>query len=305
MNKGLTFWAFLALSVLMGYHNYAQERESAEVFLEEYTDEFQEHFFEALKQKGIQNYDKAINLFLACKQLDPLSDVIDFQLAKTYYLDKQYIQAQEYGIAALNSKPNDFWYLESLMEIMSKQGSPLETIKDRIPADHGKLKENLALIYFKNQQYKEALLVVEAMENSKFAASLARKIQDSLKHKKGKENEVLSKQEISKKDDPVATYKSQMKTLIGQADYPALEVLTQKAMDSYPLQPYFHYAYGVALNGKSNTVRAIEVLEGALDYLFDDDALANKIYRELSEAYTTIGNRSKANEYLNKIKPGL
>ena len=37
----------------------AQEEESAEFFLEEYTDEFQNLFFEALKHKGIQNYDRA------------------------------------------------------------------------------------------------------------------------------------------------------------------------------------------------------------------------------------------------------
>jgi hypothetical protein len=29
------------------------------------------------------------------------------------------------------------------------------------------------------------------------------------------------------------------------------------------------------------------------------------LYKELSKAYTSIGNTSKANEYLNKIKSGL
>lgn len=36
-------------------NSFAQEEESAELFLDEYTDEFQETFFEGLKQKGIQN----------------------------------------------------------------------------------------------------------------------------------------------------------------------------------------------------------------------------------------------------------
>lgn len=44
------------------YQACAQEEESAEISLELYSDEFQEYFFEALKQKGIENYDKAINL---------------------------------------------------------------------------------------------------------------------------------------------------------------------------------------------------------------------------------------------------
>ncbi|NNL03175.1 MAG: hypothetical protein HKP39_12950, partial [Eudoraea sp.] len=73
--------------------NYAQEEESAEVYLEDYTDEFQEAFFEALKQKGIENYDKAINLFLECKRLDITSNVVDFELANSYLANKQPIMA--------------------------------------------------------------------------------------------------------------------------------------------------------------------------------------------------------------------
>ena len=95
-----------------------KEEESAEVFLEEYTDEFQDKFFEALKQKGIQNYDRAINLFLDCKRLDANNIVIDHELAKAYYLDKKYISAQQYAIEVLVSEPNNYWYLDlSLIHI--------------------------------------------------------------------------------------------------------------------------------------------------------------------------------------------
>ena len=38
--------------------------ETAELFLEDYSDDFQEYFFEGLKQKAIENHDKAIHLFL-------------------------------------------------------------------------------------------------------------------------------------------------------------------------------------------------------------------------------------------------
>ena len=44
---------------------WAQEEESAELFLEEYTDEFQNLFFEALKQKGIQNYQLLVKIEVA------------------------------------------------------------------------------------------------------------------------------------------------------------------------------------------------------------------------------------------------
>ena len=305
MKKHFNFWAVLALFLGTGYTNYAQEEESAEVYLEEYTDEFQETFFEAVKQKSIQNYDKAINLFLECKQLDVSSDVIDYQLAKTCFLDKQYIQAQEYAIATLQAKSGDFWYLENLVNIIEAQGSSIESLKGRLPLENSKLKENLALIYFKKAKYAQAQKVLKEMGNSKFANELGLKIKDSL-NKKNKDSKAKpAKEHTPQGDDPVSRKIAKMEELLGTSDYEALEKVAEEALEAYPLQAYFHYAYGAALNGKADTAKAIEVLEGALDFLFDNDALANKIYKELSKAYTKIGNPSKATEYLNKIKPGL
>ena len=40
------------------------------------TDEFQEHFFEALKQKGIENYENAITSLEKCLELDPENAVV-------------------------------------------------------------------------------------------------------------------------------------------------------------------------------------------------------------------------------------
>ncbi|MCL6266719.1 tetratricopeptide repeat protein [Flagellimonas myxillae] len=306
MKRLTVLWIITALLLLAGYPCYAQdEEESAELFLEEYTDEFQEHFFEALKQKSIQNYDRAINLLLSCKQLDPQSDVVDYQLAKTYFLDKQYIQAQEYAIEALHARPSDFWYLESLVNIMEQQGRPMETIKARVPLDKVELKENLALIYFKKTKYNKALQILESMGDSQFATELGLKIRDSLQQNKAKSTISNQPKQSPKEDDPVAQYRSRMEGFLEKLDYNALEKMSEEALEAYPLQAYFHYAYGAALNGKSETARAIEVLEGARDYLFDDNVLANKIYRELAKAYTTIGNPTKATEYLNKVKPGL
>ncbi|MEM9647572.1 MAG: hypothetical protein AAF969_03765 [Bacteroidota bacterium] len=284
---------------------YTQEEESAELFLEEYTDEFQENFFEALKQKSIQNYDKAINLFLSCKQLEPGNEVIDYQLAKTHFLDKEYLQAQEYAIQTLTTKPTDFWYLENMVNIMEKQNSPFEVLKERIPFENRKLQENLALIYFKKKRYKDALEVLEGLGSTAFTEELSIKIQDSLDRDQRKALPIQKNQETVSENNPVDVYKTQMEKLLAEKSYQELEDTAKDALEAYPLQPYFHYAYGAALNGLSNPSKSIEVLEGALDYIFDDDQLANKIYQELSDAFNAIGNPTKANEYLNKIKSGL
>lgn len=303
MKIRLGIYLFFTLCCFWAYTQ--EEQESAEVFLEEYTDEFQENFFEALKQKGIQNYDRAVSLFLECKRLDSNNSVIDYELAKVYALDKKYIQAQEFAIDAINAKPADFWYLENLMGILDKQGTTVETIQQRIPFGNEKLQENLALVYFKKKKYQRALKVLKAIGDSEFAEDLTQKINDSLQQRKERRTVIESKKQPEKKDDPITVYKQQIEELLAKSDYKKMEFVSKTALDSYPLQPYFYYAYGTALNGVSKSAKAIEVLKSALDYVLDDTALTNKIYQELSKAHSALGNTQKANEYLNKIKSGL
>ena len=296
----------VAVSAMTWNTSYAQEeQESAEVYLEEYTDEFQENFFEALKQKGIQNYDRAIDLFLKCKQLDPNDDVVDYELSKAYLLDKKFVQAQEYAIGALFAEPSDYWYLDNLVSVLEQQGSPLETIKAQIPYENQKLKENLALCYFKRKQYADAQKILKELNNSPLALELGRKINDSIQGEKEKTAVPVVQQEERNTDDPVAKLRTQLEKLLAASDYKNALTVSKEALDTYPLQPYFYFAYGTALNNTSNANKAIEVLESGLDYLLEDGPLQNNMYRELSKAYTQIGNTQKANEYLNKINSGL
>lgn len=286
--------------------SYAQEeQESADVYLDEYTDEFQENFFEALKQKGIQNYDRAVDLFLKCKQLELNNSVVDYELAKAYMLDKKYVQAQDYAIKALLSKPTDYWYLDNLLTILDKQGSPIETIKERIPYENKKLQQNMAVSLFKMKKYGEASKVLDQLESSLLKSELKRKIKDSLHKVNEKPLAPIAKEEKEDKNDPVDGLRLKMERLISASNYRELLDISQVALDSYPLQPYFYYAYGAALNNTGNPIKGIEVLESGLDYLLEDEKLKNKMYKELSEGYTKIGNTQKANEYLNKINSGL
>ncbi|WP_222982747.1 tetratricopeptide repeat protein [Flagellimonas meishanensis] len=286
--------------------SYAQEEESAEVYLEEYTDEFQENFFEALKHKGIQNYDRAIALFLKCKQLQPSYSVIDYELAKAYYSDRQYVTAQEYAIEAVNAEPEDFWYLENLMKIMDAQGNAIDAVVQNIPFGNQKLQENLALVFFKSKKYQEALKVISTLDNQIWASELKAKINDSINQKGVNAKPTLPKiKEKEPDDNPVTEYQKYLERLLEEKEYAKLVDVSKEALDAYPLQPYFYYAHGAALNNTGDANKAIEVLESGLDYLLDDDDLANWMYSQLAKAYTTVGNATKANEYISKMKTGL
>ena len=282
----------------------AQEEESAELSLIEYTDEFQELFFEALKQKGIENYDKAINLLLKCKQLSPDNSVVDHELAKAYGLNNQLLLAERYAITAVNTEPTSLWYLYTLVDILKKQGSGLETIRDRIPYDTVQLRENLALIYFQKKEFENALNITKQLRSSAFANELALKIRDSislrLKQTEAKETDT----EVIEPVDPLTMYKKQVMTLIDTENFEKLAEVSEEAMEMYPSQPYYYYAAGLALNKLSKSKKAVEMLQMGLDYLLDDNELAQKIYKELALGYTAIGDTAKATMYLNKIKNG-
>ncbi len=296
---------YLLLFVL-GMHGpvcFAQEEESAEVYLEEYTDEFQDTFFEALKQKGIENYDKAINLLLECKRLDAENTAVDHELAKAYLADKNYIKAQEYAISTVNAEPENEWFLDTLVEVVQKQGGTIEQIEERIPFDNALLKEHLALIYYKRRNYQAALNILNRIKSTPFSNTLALKIKDSLEQLKKISQKPDNEQAIKEKN-PLEDYNSRISGLIEQQDFKALSRVTAEALENFPSQPFFYYAHGLALSKTARKQEAIQPLETALDYLIDDTELANKIYNELAACHSALGNTSKANMYLSKIKSG-
>lgn len=283
----------------------AQEEESAAVSLEEYTDEFQEHFFEALKQKGIENYDKAVQLLLECKRLDASNSVIDHELAKAYGEDKEYPLAQDYAVKAVGAAPGNYWYLETLVDILKRQGTDVAAIREQLPYDNQDLKENLARVYYIRKEYQYALAVLKELKVTPFSKALALKIADSLQlQEPSLTREASPKESTEPIANPMDDYMARIATLISREDFAALEGVAAEAVENFPSMPYFYYTYGMALNKNAKPGEAVGILESGLDYLVEDKELAIRFYTELVTSYTAMGNTSKANMYLSKIKSG-
>lgn len=288
--------------------NVVPEDESAEVFLEEYTDEFQNTFFEALKQKGIQNYDRAINLLLKCKKLDRTNKAVLHELSKTYYLNKQYIPAKEYALEALLATPDNYWFLAQLLTVLKAQNMPFESVQNRLPLQEESLKANLALYYFRSAQYQEAKLVLSEMNRTTEQELLLQRINDSI----NKEDIDAAPTKIAKEttipattDTALENYQTELKQLLAQNAVEDLEKKSEEALELYPLQPLFYYYKGKALHAKNAYKQAVEVLEEGLGYVFDDDETENLFYMALAESYKSLGDSSKSNSYLSKVKPGF
>ena len=281
-----------------------EEEESAEVFLEEYSDAFQEKFFEALKERGIENYDRAINILLECKQMEPDYVVLDHELAQAYLLTGELNSALEFALEAVNAEPANYWFANTLVHVLIRRNMKVETLGSDIPIDNSDLAQNLTQSLFKNRKYEEALKWVNSLNPTPQNNHLKSKIEDSIAEKKNESRPVVQQTQVITEADPVASQIARLKSLIANNSIEEVVSVAVEASESYPSQPYFYYAHGWALHQQGDHKRALRSLETGLDYLIDDENLANLFYKTLASTHKALGNTSKANSYLSKVKTG-
>lgn len=129
-------------------------------------DKFQEYFFEALKQKGIENYDRAITALLKCLKLNDKEAVIYFELGKNYVQLKNFGAAEDVLKKAIALEPENEWYLDELYGVyyqLNDFDQALKTVKQMVKF-HPDYKEDLASLYFRNKKYKQALKVLDELD---------------------------------------------------------------------------------------------------------------------------------------------
>src|SRR6478735_494146 len=81
------------------------------------NDEFQESYYESLKQKGMENYDKAIVSLEKCLKLQPQNAIIYHELGKNYFFQKDFPNAETALIKATQLDPNQKWYWNDLYDV--------------------------------------------------------------------------------------------------------------------------------------------------------------------------------------------
>ncbi len=168
------YWRHITIYLifLLGGMNvaFSQELESlkkVEILddLGDVSDEFKESFFEALKQRAITNYDKAISALERCIEANPKPIALYHELGKNYLDLKVYDQAEENFKKVLEEKPKDRYVLELLFEVYFKQRKYKESIEvvEKLAAFDSMYKEQLANLYFLENRYDDALRVVDEL----------------------------------------------------------------------------------------------------------------------------------------------
>ncbi|MBT8243910.1 tetratricopeptide repeat protein [Winogradskyella sp.] len=131
-------------------------------------DEYQEYFFEALKQKGIENYERAIDALNKCLTIDESKPVIYFELGKNYNHLKNFKSAEDALKKAISMQPDNEWFLDELYDVYYKQDdieSAISTLK-RLVKYHPDYKQDLATLYIKQEKFDDALQLLDELDNA-------------------------------------------------------------------------------------------------------------------------------------------
>lgn len=274
----------------------SQVEDSASISAETNTDEFQEAFFSALKEKAVGNFDRALNLFLECRSLSDDKPVVDYQLSLLYLQLEQPEQAYQSAISAYKQDKTQFWFLQAVVDAAIVRGMTSVQLLEVLQGDGLDPGPQLALAYFRRDAFREALNVIEEVPSSPLTENLKERALDSLNSKPGEEKE------DDVRESPAMIMKNRLRELITQENYQALGTSSEQALEEYPAEPYFYYARGVFLAHNEQYENAAALLEEGLLYLLQDRPLEEAFYRQLADIYTALGDLEKAGEYLKKIE---
>ena len=140
-------------------------------------DGFQDLFFEAIKQKSIENYDKAIEALEKGKTIQPDNPVIYFELGKNYLFQKKYKQAYENFEKVSVMDPKNRWGWVGMYDVYyeTKDYNAAIPIVEKLVTFKEDYKEDLTSLYMNTQQFDKALTLINEL-NEKFGKSDKREL---------------------------------------------------------------------------------------------------------------------------------
>ncbi len=167
-------------------------------------DKFQELFYEALKQKGIENYDRSVNALLKCIELDNSVPVLYFELGKNYMKLKNFGAAEDALKKAVSKDLDNEWFLDALYGFYMEQNEfdkAIKTVKQLVKF-HSDYKENLAALYVKTKDYKDALKILDELD-AEFGISVERDfMRNQIYEATGRKKDQIKNLEARVEDDP-------------------------------------------------------------------------------------------------------
>jgi len=129
---------------------------------------FKDYFFEALKQKGIENYDKAIVALERCLKIDANNAAIYHELGKNYFSLKDYKNAYSSFEKANALDPTNKWFLIGMYDVDYETKDYVDGVKviNKLILLDPKFKEDLTSLYMNTGEFDKALLLINELNET-------------------------------------------------------------------------------------------------------------------------------------------
>jgi len=140
-------------------------------------DGFEDLFYEAIQQRSIENFDKAIIALEKGIAIQPENPVIYFELGKNYLAQKKYSEAYANFEKVNKIDPKNRWALVGMYDVCydTKDFNKAIPIVEKLILFKEEYKEDLTSLYMNTQQFDKALTLINEL-NQKFGKSDKREL---------------------------------------------------------------------------------------------------------------------------------
>ncbi|MDP5078512.1 MAG: hypothetical protein NWQ19_10470 [Nonlabens sp.] len=160
----------IIVALLLGMTMSAQEEvEAVDVNVDDLgnvSSAFKENFFDALREKAVGNYDRALNYLDACFKLEPDSGAVQFEMAKNHLGNKAFAKAESHLLTAIKLSGEREWLLDTLFEVYDQEKSYDKALPvlEKLAKLNKTYQELLPSLYNRNGQDTKALETLEALD---------------------------------------------------------------------------------------------------------------------------------------------
>jgi tetratricopeptide (TPR) repeat protein len=159
-------------------------------------DEIEDEFYESLKQRAIENYDKAIVSIEKCILKSDKNPVFYHELGKNLLDLKRFPEAESAFRKAVDLNPKERWYWNGLYDVyyQSKDYQKSIPVVQKLITFDKNMKEDLVSLYMYTNQRDKALVLLKEMETemilSKIMEIYKLRIQESNAYAKPEKKEL-------------------------------------------------------------------------------------------------------------------
>lgn len=132
------------------------------------NNDFENYFYESLKQKGIENYDKAVEALEKCKDIQPENGIVYFEFGKNYLSQKKYKDAYDNFEKATKIDPKNRWAWVGMYDVCyeTRDFNQAIIIVEKLVEFKVDYKEDLASLYMETQQFDKALTLINDLNET-------------------------------------------------------------------------------------------------------------------------------------------